>query len=966
MAAMPFRETRANVIELESGEFVLLLSLSTLPNTQLISIDPVTGALRFANRPGLDVFRTESDALFAATRGNTVAVRSAVHGRALIGYAAFNTVGLLLVATRVRATVRSLPSGPDTIFTVTESQWVKIPLKSPSGAASLTKSESKAVQDLADVSIADLHYFCETRDITRPFPSTHPPWDPDWEFAWNEFLSAPFRALGLRAHCAVLLQGLAELRAFSDANARMAHVVSLARRSRLHPGTRGTVPIWWGAEIKSSIQDAEIFVAESQAEGIAPIGVGKPELILSDHFQQAVRSARCRPELRAASLDLFTYDWHAMTRAVGEAATVEGLWQRLKVPLQGIGFTVGRWHQGEVATGTGGASGGGGTFGGRGAEGGGGAGGNAGGGEEVGVGEQQVIRNVGLQGGVFEVVRRQHGMVRFNCADSLDRTNAASFFGALQVFVQQCQHLGISLDAAWARGGGGGAGGGTMPGRNTGAAAAVGGFGSEFSQYYSAAFGGGDGIGGAGGGGAGGAGGAGGWSGGGNRVAVPAQLTQEEEEEALAAALPPGWEMRRDPSRSKVFYIDHNTRKTTWTHPCPPPPRVATFPDMSVREFQATVLPSAVTAVADLFSIAGDVHATLYTGSRAMHSHIIHIFSSDPSKAKKGAAASATNIGISLQRRFLNLVWDATRHRQLEVFLGLRRHKYFSFALPDRPLLTVSLPSSAGGGSGHAHVLRLVPSLFPSLYRTDALISPYGAGAAASAGAGGKGMVWVVPGWVPLVEVHVSVAVPCHVTHVLLTVAHGADDSLAPPRFDVRVGRTIDSLHLVAEGLTIPRCASGTVLQYPLPAPKPTRPSTASSTPAPAPAASDAAAAHKYDESGAISGGALGYGGAGSASGPVFVEGYIGQQGSAYQQQQQQQQQQGNGYQQQQGVHARGGAVSSSLLYDYTEEGDGKIDFLTRFVSLTFYPPAAASAAFGGGGGGAGSSGSPMTLGQVR
>ncbi|CAI7932204.1 unnamed protein product, partial [Closterium sp. NIES-54] len=238
----PFRETRANVMELESGEFVLLLSLSTLPNTQLISVDPVTGALRFANRPGLDVFRTESDALFAATRGNTVAVRSAVHGRALIGYAAFNTVGLLLVATRVRATVRSLPSGPDTIYTVTESQWVKIPLKSPSGAASLTKSESKAVQDLADVSIADLHYFCETRDITRPFPSTHAPWDPDWEFAWNEFLSAPFRALGgLRAHgggCAVLLQGFAELRAFSDANARLAHVVSLARRSRLHPGTR--------------------------------------------------------------------------------------------------------------------------------------------------------------------------------------------------------------------------------------------------------------------------------------------------------------------------------------------------------------------------------------------------------------------------------------------------------------------------------------------------------------------------------------------------------------------------------------------------------------------------------------------------------------------------------------------------------------------------------------------------------
>ncbi len=29
--------------------------------------------------------------------------------------------------------------------------------------------------------------------------------------------------------------------------------------------------------------------------------------------------------------------------------------------------------------------------------------------------------------------RQQRGVVRFNCADSLDRTNVASFYGALQV-----------------------------------------------------------------------------------------------------------------------------------------------------------------------------------------------------------------------------------------------------------------------------------------------------------------------------------------------------------------------------------------------------------------------------------------------------------------------------------------------------------------------------------------------------
>ncbi|CAI7889965.1 unnamed protein product, partial [Closterium sp. NIES-54] len=156
------------------------------------------------------------------------------------------------------------------------------------------------------------------------------------------------------------------------------------------------------------------------------------------------------------------------------------------------------------------------------------------------------------------------------------------------------------------------------------------------------------------------------------------------------------------------------------------------------------------------------------------------------------------------------------------------------------------------------------------------------------------------------------------------------------------------------QGLTIPRCASGTVLQYALPAPKPTR----ASAPAPASSGPAAASARKNDESGVVTGGPLGYGKAGSVAAPVLVEGYMGQQASGYQQQQQ-----ASGYQQQ---YERGGAVSSSLLYDYTEEGDGRIDFLTRFVSLTFYPPAAASSAFGGasGGGGTGSSGSPMTLGQ--
>lgn len=50
------------------------------------------------------------------------------------------------------------------------------------------------------------HYFCETADITRPFPSSHSVDDPSWEFVWNRWLAASLRNVGLLSHCPHLLQ----------------------------------------------------------------------------------------------------------------------------------------------------------------------------------------------------------------------------------------------------------------------------------------------------------------------------------------------------------------------------------------------------------------------------------------------------------------------------------------------------------------------------------------------------------------------------------------------------------------------------------------------------------------------------------------------------------------------------------------------------------------------------------------
>jgi hypothetical protein len=85
-------------------------------------------------------------------------------------------------------------------------------------------------------------------------------------------------------------------------------------------------------------------------------------------------------------------------------------------------------------------------------------------------------------------------------------------------------------------------------------------------------------------------------------------------------------------------------------------------------------------------------------------------------------------------------------------------------------------------------LLKPVPSMFPTLFPQNALLtSKY------------KDIVWVCPEVAEVVEVICVLAEPAHICQVLLTTAHGADDTTSPVSFDLRVGRTLDELHLVLE-----------------------------------------------------------------------------------------------------------------------------------------------------------------------
>ncbi|XP_052172812.1 probable phosphoinositide phosphatase SAC9 isoform X1 [Diospyros lotus] len=761
--ANQFRDTSVVVVTLDSGETYIVSSLSSRSDTQVIYVDPTTGALRYCGTLGYDVFSSQSEALDYVTNGSKWLCKSVTYARAILGYAALGSFGLLLIATRVTPSIPNLPGG-GTVYTVTETQWIKIPLQNPQPQG---KAEMKNVQELTELDIDGKHYFCEIRDVTRPFPSRMPLHQPDHEFVWNGWFSTPFKNIGLPQHCVILLQGFAECRGFGSLGQQEGIVALIARRSRLHPGTRylarglnscfstgneveceqlvwipkkagqsvpfntyiwrrGTIPIWWGAELKITAAEAEIYVSDcapykgsaeyyqrlskrysgqnldvavcvnQKKNSLLPIvcinllrnGEGRSESILVQHFEESINYIRSTGKLPNTRVDLRNYDWHASIKLKGEQLTIEGLWKLLKAPTISIGICEGDYLPSR---------------------------------QQIKDCSGEIIFNGDIEG-AFCLRTHQNGVIRFNCADSLDRTNAASYFGSLQVFVEQCRRVGISLDSDFA-------------------------FGYQSINNYC----------------------------------------------GYTAPLPPGWEKRSDAVTGKTYYIDHNTRTTTWNHPCPDKPWKRF--DMTFEEFKRSTILSPVSQLADLFLLAGDIHATLYTGSKAMHSQILNIFNEEAGKFKQFSAAQ--NMKITLQRRYKNAVVDSSRQKQLEMFLGLRLFKH----LPSVPIQPLHVPSRES-----ACLLKPVPNIFQASDDGASLLSFKK-----------KDLIWVCPQGADVIEMFIYLGEPCHACQLLLTISHGADDSTFPSTVDVRTGRYLDGLKLVLEGASIPKCANGTNMLIPLP-----------------------------------------------------------------------------------------------------------------------------------------------------
>ncbi|XP_076900797.1 putative phosphoinositide phosphatase SAC9 isoform X2 [Bidens hawaiensis] len=711
------RNTSVVVATLDSSEVYIIVSLSSRTDTQAVYIDPTSGALVHDKKLGYDVFHTQDEALNYITDDSKLVCKTILYAKAILGYVVLGSTALLLVATKLDASIPYLPGG-GCVYTVSESKWIKILLQNPQQQG---KGEVKSIQELTELEIDGKHYFCETRDITRPFPSRFSLQNPDDEFVWNGWLSFAFRRIGLEQHCVILLQGFANYRTFGSLGQQEGNVALIARRSRLHPGTRylarglnscystgneieceqlvwvpkrsgenvpfnvyiwrrGTIPMWWGAELKMTAAEAAIYVSDrdpykgsaryyqrltkrydtrKNKTGLVPIvcvnllriGEGKSENILVQHFEESLNHIRSTGQLPDTRIHLIHYDWHTSVRLKGEQQTIEGLWYHLKAPTISIGISEGDYQHSRM---------------------------------HMDDCEGEKIYNDDISG-FFCLRALQNGVIRYNCADSLDRTNAASYFGALQVFTEQCRRLGILLD-------------------------------------------------------------------------------------------------------NDAVY-DHNTRKQSFSD------KSWKRFDMTFEEFKRSTVLSPVCHLAELFLISGDIHATLYTGSKAMHSHILSIFSDEAAKAKQFSVAQ--NMKINLQRRYNNAVTDSSRHKQLEMFLGLRLFKHLP-SVSIQPLHVLSRRFS--------FLLKPIASIDQHPDDGDSLLSFKQ-----------KNLIWISQQAADIIQLFIYLGEPCHVCQLLLTTSHGADDSTYPSTVDVRTGRDLDVLKLVLEGASIPRCPNGTNIMIPIP-----------------------------------------------------------------------------------------------------------------------------------------------------
>ena len=209
--------TTIDVLQSGSSYTFIIVTPAFSTNTYVVTCDGEHGTPFYAGIPLVDLFPEHRTAINAIEEQWEITAR--YKGEALIGVASDNEGSVFLGLIHESNVTGFLPEN-HLIHTVTGIVYVPL-----NGAKKCPFDEFQ---------LPGNHYYCDDYDLTQTFPPTEGAPEND-EFVWNKEWRRPFVALGLGRCCCALIQGVGISSSFVNKSLRITY---LLRRSVRNPGTR--------------------------------------------------------------------------------------------------------------------------------------------------------------------------------------------------------------------------------------------------------------------------------------------------------------------------------------------------------------------------------------------------------------------------------------------------------------------------------------------------------------------------------------------------------------------------------------------------------------------------------------------------------------------------------------------------------------------------------------------------------
>lgn len=195
----------------------IVITPSASETSYIITVNSSTGRPFFSGVPMVDMFPNHTLAVHQVLEKYKPIAHHT--GENIIGIAKDNNTTVIGLIDN--AEVTGWMPGGSLVKTVRHITYVTIPYNTRT--------------NFEDFQLDNNHIFCESYDITRIFPSNYSPENPDTDFIYNKEWIRPFHDLNLDFCCVKLVQGLC---LSSCPPGKDFSITYILRRSSLNPGTR--------------------------------------------------------------------------------------------------------------------------------------------------------------------------------------------------------------------------------------------------------------------------------------------------------------------------------------------------------------------------------------------------------------------------------------------------------------------------------------------------------------------------------------------------------------------------------------------------------------------------------------------------------------------------------------------------------------------------------------------------------